>query len=166
MMKSRHHEETNDEIETEDAIPYNEIDKLQNMGINAADLNKLKVAGYCTVLSVVMATRKDLLNVKGISDAKIEKLQEAAGKIEATGFITGTDVMMKRQGLTRISTGSKRLDELLGGGVESMAITEVFGEFRTGKTQLCHTLCVMAQLPKSQGGGNGKVAYIDTESTL
>ena len=118
------------------------------------------------MMSVVMATRKDLLNVKGISDAKIEKLQEAAGKVEATGFITGTDVLMKRQNLTRISTGSKSLDELLGGGVESMAITEIFGEFRTGKTQVCHTMCVTAQLPKSQGGGNGKVAYIDTESTL
>jgi len=68
--------------------------------------------------------------------------------------------------LTRITTGSKKLDDLLGGGIESMAITEIFGEFRTGKTQLCHTLCVTAQLPRSQCGGNGKVAYIDTESTL
>lgn len=47
-----------------------------------------------------------------------------------------------------------------------MSISEVFGEFRTGKTQLCHTMCVTAQLPSSMGGGNGKVAYIDTEGTL
>jgi meiotic recombination protein DMC1 len=70
------------------------------------------------------------------------------------------------------------LDKLLGGGIETMSITEgksqkrtftnllVFGEFRTGKTQLAHTLCVTSQLPLKMGGGNGKVAYIDTEGTF
>jgi meiotic recombination protein DMC1 len=81
-----------------------------------------------------MATRKDLLNVKGISDAKLEKIQEAASKIECVGFSTGSEMLVRRQHLTRITTGSKKLDELLGGGIESMAITEMFGEFRTGKT--------------------------------
>lgn len=65
-----------------------------------------------------------------------------------------------------MSTGSKQLDDVLGGGVLSMSITEVFGEFRCGKTQLCHTLCVTAQLPKDMGGSEGKVAYIDTEGTF
>lgn len=74
--------------------------------------------------------------------------------------------MVKREKLRRISTGSKNLDTLLQGGVESMAITEVFGEFRTGKTQLSHTLCVTAQMSVEMGGGNGKVAYIDTENTF
>lgn len=54
----------------------------------------------------------------------------------------------------------------LGGGIETKSITEAFGEFRCGKTQLCHTLCVTSQLPTEMGGGNGKVAYIDTEGTL
>ncbi|KAK6463971.1 DNA recombination and repair protein Rad51 [Scheffersomyces coipomensis] len=58
------------------------------------------------------------------------------------------------------------MDEMLGGGVQSMSITEVFGEFRCGKTQLCHTLCVAAQLPKELGGAEGKVAFIDTEGTF
>ncbi len=65
-----------------------------------------------------------------------------------------------------ISTGSKNLDELLGGGIETGAITELFGEFRTGKTQLCHTLAVMCQLPLDMGGGEGKCLYIDTEGTF
>lgn len=65
-----------------------------------------------------------------------------------------------------ISTGSKQLDEVLGGGVQSMSLTEVFGEFRCGKTQLCHTLCVTAQLPRDMGGGEGRAAYIDTEGTF
>lgn len=66
----------------------------------------------------------------------------------------------------KISTGSKAFDTLLGGGIESMSITEVFGEFRTGKTQIAHTLVVTSQLPSEMGGGNGKVVYIDTEGTL
>jgi meiotic recombination protein DMC1 len=43
------------------------------------------------------------------------------------------------------------------GGIPTMSITEAFGEFRTGKTQIAHTLCVVAQLPPSMGGTNGKV---------
>jgi meiotic recombination protein DMC1 len=56
--------------------------------------------------------------------------------------------------------------KLLGGGIESMAITEVFGEFRTGKTQLSHTLCVSAQMPGENGYMGGKVIFLDTEHTL
>jgi DNA repair protein RAD51 len=58
------------------------------------------------------------------------------------------------------------LDKLLGGGMETGSITEMFGEFRTGKTQICHTLCVTSQLPKQDGGGGGKALYIDTEGTF
>ena len=113
-----------------------------------------------------MATKKELVNIKGINEAKIDKILEAAKKIENHGFITGSELAEKRKNIIRITTGSAVLDELLGGGIESMAITEAFGEFRTGKTQLAHTLCVTTQLPKEKGGGNGKVIYIDTEGTF
>ena len=82
------------------------------------------------------------------------------------GFYKATNIMAKREKIRRITTGSKNLDTLLQGGIESMSITEVFGEFRTGKTQLSHTLCVTAQLPSESGGGQGKVAFIDTENTF
>lgn len=65
-----------------------------------------------------------------------------------------------------LSTGSRKLNDLLGGGIETGSITEMFGEFRTGKTQLCHTLAVTCQLPTSQGGTEGKCLYIDTEGTF
>jgi meiotic recombination protein DMC1 len=113
-----------------------------------------------------MATRKELCNIKGINEAKVDKIVEAARKIEKSVFITGNEVVEKRKNIVKITTGSPLLDNLLGGGIESMAITEAFGEFRTGKTQLAHTLCVTCQLPKEKGGGNGKVIYIDTENTL
>jgi len=65
-----------------------------------------------------------------------------------------------------LTTGSKELDKLLGGGMETGSLTELFGEFRTGKTQLCHTLCVACQLPIDAGGCEGKAMYIDTEGTF
>ncbi|KAF6766163.1 DNA recombination and repair protein Rad51 [Ephemerocybe angulata] len=52
------------------------------------------------------------------------------------------------------------------GGIETGSLTELFGEFRTGKSQLCHTLAVTCQLPVSMGGGEGKCLYIDTEGTF
>ncbi|CAG9310774.1 unnamed protein product [Blepharisma stoltei] len=152
--------------EQQSSLPYNEVDKLQNYGINVADINKLKTAGLCTVLGVIMTTRKDLINIKGLSDAKVDKILEACTKLESAHFMTGNELQSKRQMVFRLSTGSSALDTLLGGGIESMSITEAFGEFRSGKTQIGLTLCVTAQLPKTQGGGEGKVAYIDTEGTF
>jgi meiotic recombination protein DMC1 len=152
--------------EAEEEHAFNEIDRLQAHGINVADLNKLRSAGLCTVLGVLMTTRKDLINIKGLSDGKVDKILEAAAKVESATFMTGNELQQRRTQVFRLSTGSPALDQLLGGGVESMSITEAFGEFRSGKTQLALTLCVTAQLPRECGGGAGKVAYIDTEGTF
>ena len=150
----------------EEVVAINEIDRLQENGINVADINKLKSAGFCTTKSLLMAMKKELLQIKGITDQKIEKIQEAASKIEGGGFTTALSILERRKKMIKITTGSSKLDALLGGGLETMSITEIFGEFRTGKTQLCHTLCVTSQLPKNQGGGAGKVIFIDAEGTF
>lgn len=155
-----------EDMDVEESLSSTTIEKLQECGINMGDINKLKSAGICTIKGLLMVTKKELLNIKGISEQKIEKMVEAASKIESLGFYKATDVMNKRERIRKISTGSKNLDTLLLGGIESMAITEVFGEFRTGKTQLSHTLCVTAQLPVENGGGGGKVCFIDTENTF
>lgn len=91
-----------------------------------------------------MVTKKEMLSIKGITEAKAEKIVEAAAKIEKLAFCSGLDVLEKRKKVRKISTGSPSLDMLLQGGIESMSITEAFGEFRTGKTQLAHTLAVTA----------------------
>lgn len=153
--------------ETPKEQQFQEIEKLQDLGINAADINKLKASGYCTILSLIQATKKELCNVKGLSEAKVEKILEASAKIESSSvFITANQLVEKRSRILKITTGSKVLDTTLGGGIESMSITELFGENRCGKTQICHTLSVTAQLPKNMNGGNGKVCYIDTEGTF
>ncbi|CAE7149712.1 unnamed protein product [Rhizoctonia solani] len=119
-----------------------------------------------------------------MSEAKVEKIKEAAQKILGSSFQTGVQVSDKRKRVLQISTGSKSVDGMLGGGFMSQSISEgglwtcvlyarwkltlsvVYGEFRTGKTQLAHTLSVMAQLPPEMGGASGKVTYIDTEGTF
>ncbi|XP_010893861.1 meiotic recombination protein DMC1/LIM15 homolog isoform X1 [Esox lucius] len=145
---------------------FQDIDTLQKHGINMADLKKLKSVGICTVKGIQMTTRKALCNIKGLSEAKVDKIKEAAGKMLTNGFLTAFEYSAKRKQVFRITTGSLEFDKLLGGGMESMAITEAFGEFRTGKTQLSHTLCVTAQLPGEDGYTGGKVIFIDTENTF
>lgn len=68
--------------------------------------------------------------------------------------------------LVTLTTGSVELDKLLEGGIETGSITEVFGEFRTGKTQLCHTLCITCQMAVTDGGAEGKAIYLDTEGSF
>ncbi|CAK7327134.1 unnamed protein product [Dovyalis caffra] len=154
-----------EEMDDEDDL-FEAIDKLINQGINAGDVKKLQDAGIYTCNGLMMFTRKHLTGIKGLSEAKVDKICEAAEKIVNYGYITGSDALLKRKSVIRITTGSQALDELLGGGIETSAITEAFGEFRSGKTQLAHTLCVSTQLPTNMHGGNGKVAYIDTEGTF
>lgn len=89
-----------------------------------------------------------------------------AAKVVPMGFTTATEMHARRSELISINTGSKELNNLLGGGIETGSITEVFGEFRTGKSQICHTLAVTCQLPFDMGGGEGKCLYIDTEGTF
>eukprot|EP00483_Globobulimina_turgida_P002008 UN02010 len=81
-------------------------------------------------------------------------------------FMTATEYYKKREDVIQITTGSTKFDELLGGGIETGSITEIFGEFRTGKTQICHMLCVTCQFPVQSGGAEGCALYIDTEGTF
>ncbi|XP_050070475.1 DNA repair protein RAD51 homolog A [Anopheles maculipalpis] len=142
------------------------IGKLEGNGITNGDIKKLTEAGFHTVESVAYTPKKHLLAIKGISEAKADKILQEASKHVPMGFTTATEYHQKRSEIIQLTTGSKELDKLLGGGIETGSITEVFGEFRTGKTQLCHTLAVTCQLPVSQNGGEGKCMYIDTEGTF
>ena len=146
---------------------FQEIEKLQDCGINVADLKKLKEAGLHSALSIIYTTRKELCNIKGLSEQKVEKILEAAKKLTDAGFVSATEYA-RQKAITRfhISTGAPQVDGLLGGGFESCTITEMYGEFRCGKTQICHAISVIAQLPHNLGGGNGRVCYIDTENTF
>ena len=168
-MKSRQRHEVEEEQEAaqeEEEKIFNPIESLLEQGINQNDINKLLDAGFNTVEAVTYSTKKTLVAIKGLSEMKVDKIIEACSKICHLGFEPSNIFLEKRMNLTYLTTGSKELDRLLGGGIESGSITEMFGEFRTGKTQICHTLCVTCQLPKENGGGAGKALYIDTEGTF
>ena len=110
--------------------------------------------------------KKDLLIVKGLSENKIDKIIDACNELVKLTFTSARDYFEIWKWVVNISTGSSNLDKLLGKGIEAGSITELFGEFRTGKTQLCHTLCVSCQMPVEQGGGGGMAMFIDTEGTF
>ncbi|KAG8801193.1 Meiotic recombination protein dmc1 [Serendipita sp. 398] len=149
-------------VQDDDDEPFfDAIEELQNHGINAQDIAKLKSAALNTVTGVRMTPKRQLLKIKGLSEAK-----EAVQKMLGSSFSTGIEVSDKRKKVVTISTGSKSVDSILGGGIQTQSISEVYGEFRTGKTQMAHTISVIAQLPADMGGGGGKVAYIDTEGTF
>lgn len=153
-------------VQEDDANGYTLITKLEGGGITAADIKKLQIEGFETVESIAFSPKKALTAIKGISDIKAEKLLLAAFKLVKMGFKTAVDVQAKRAEMVQLTTGSKQLDTLLDGGVECGSITEMFGEFRCGKTQLCHQLCVTCQMPKEAGGAEGAAVYIDTEGTF
>ncbi|GJN28874.1 hypothetical protein PR202_gb17046 [Eleusine coracana subsp. coracana] len=136
MAPSRHADEGGqlqlmeaDRIEEEEES-FESIDKLISQGINAGDVKKLQDAGIYTCNGLMMHTKKSLTGIKGLSEAKVEKICEAAEKLLSQGFMTGSDLLIKRKSVVRITTGSQALDDLLGGGIETLCITEAFGEFR------------------------------------
>jgi len=152
--------------EGEDEVCYTPVSRLEQAGISATDIKKLQAAGLNTVESVAYATVKSLIAIKGIAEPKANKMLAEASKLVPMGFTTAAEYHQTRSEMVHLTTGSGELDKLLGGGIETGSITEIFGEFRTGKTQICHTLCVTCQLPLEQGGGLGKALYIDTEGTF
>lgn len=136
-------------------------------GIGGITAEKLRENGYTDLMELAVASPGDVAEAAEIGVAIAQKIiGEARRKADVGGFESGTILLERRKKLGRITTNSKALDELLGGGVETQAITEFSGEFGTGKTQLGHQVAVDVQLPPAQGGLSGEVVYIDTESTF
>ena len=136
-------------------------------GIGGATADKLREAGYTDLMELAVASPGDVAEAAEIGTAIAQKIIVEARRMADVGsFELGTALLERRKKLGRISTSAKALDELLGGGVETQAITELAGEFGTGKTQIAHQLSVNVQMPPDQGGLSGEVVYIDTESTF
>ncbi len=136
-------------------------------GVGPAIAEKLREAGYTTIEAVAVASPQELSAVAEIGESKAMQIIAAARKLaNMGGFESGEKLLERRQSIGKITTGSKALDELLGGGIETQAITELFGEFGSGKTQICHQLAVNVQLPRDKGGLEGSVIVIDTENTF
>ncbi|MGB9718965.1 MAG: DNA repair and recombination protein RadA [Candidatus Anstonellales archaeon] len=146
---------------------YKVIEDLEDLpGIGEATAEKLRQAGYTQVEQIATANPYELNEVAEVGVEAAKKAIEAAKKAIEVDFETAWAMLERRQGIGRITTGSKKLDELLGGGIESQSLTEFFGKFASGKSQVGFQLCVNAQLPPENGGLGGKVIFIDSESTF
>jgi len=136
-------------------------------GIGPAAIAKLEAAGVFDLMGVATLTPPALSELSGLGESVARKAIQAARGMLDLGFMDAFEFEKKRKDINYITTGSDNLNQLLGGkGVESKAITEVFGAFGSGKTQLALSLAVCVQLPKADGGADGKAVYIDTEGTF
>jgi len=135
-------------------------------GVNPAIADKLEAAGYSSAWTVVVARVDELAEKTGIPPTVLQKVIENARRALGITFKTAREVKLERLNIKKITTGSKSLDDLLGGGIETKTITEFYGEYGSGKTQICHQLSVNVQLPPERGGLSGKAVYVDTEGTF
>jgi DNA repair protein RadA len=136
-------------------------------GIGPAVATKLEAAGIYDLMSLAVMSPNVLADVAGVGAAVARKAIQAARGMLDLGFQDGMEFAKKRENITYITTGSKSLNDLLGGkGVESRSITEAYGAYGSGKTQLGSTLAVNVQMPIEMGGANGKTVFIDTEGTF
>jgi DNA repair protein RadA len=127
---------------------------------------KLRAAGYPTIESIAVASSREISEITGLSKEKATGLSVKAREMLRITFQTAEEILKHRAAIARLTTGSKSLDALLGGGVETQSLLELIGQFGVGKTQICHVLCVTVQLPSEQQGLGGGALYIDTEGTF
>jgi len=136
-------------------------------GIGPAIAEKLREAGLNSLEAIAVASPAELVATAEIGESTAAKIINAARvTADIGGFETGEKILERRQGIGKLTTGSKSLDELLGGGLETQAMCEFYGEFGSGKTQIAHQLAVNVQLPPEKGGLNGSVIMIDSENTF
>jgi len=146
-------------------MPEMKVEELP--GVGAATAEKLKEAGYTTVMQVAVESPKTLAELTEIGEAVAAKIIAAAKKnAEIGGFETGDMVMERRKTVSKLTTCSKAFNDLMGGGFETQSIVEMFGEFGSGKTQIAHQCAVTAQMPEDKGGLDSDVIMIDTENTF
>ena len=146
-----------------------EIQDIEGVGPTTA--RKLKEAGIVSVMDLAVTSADELaVDLNSSKDTAATFIMAAQRLLRESNilekeFVTAESALEKRKSLMRCSTGSRALDELLLGGIETQAVTEFYGEFGSGKSQICHTLAAIAPQPES-GGLNGGVIYIDTEGTF
>jgi len=153
--------EQNSTIKTEVVYDLKDLN-----GVGDTTVKKLRDAGIISIRTLAIYPVKKLMEDAGIGEKTAQKIIKSAQDIEKMGFESADVIWEKRRHMNRLSTNSSTLDEILAGGIEPGSVTEFYGEYRTGKTQIAHQLCVNVQLPYDEGGLEGNALYIDTEATF
>ncbi|MEM3403286.1 MAG: DNA repair and recombination protein RadA [Nitrososphaeria archaeon] len=153
-------------------VEEDELDVENIDGVGPVTRDKLYAAGIYDIRQLLTLGPVELSELLGVNyDKAVDISNRSRQKLTELGLMGGqfalaSDVLKHRMSIERITTGSNNLDNLLGGGIEVEALTEFYGEFGSGKTQICHTLCVTVQLPKEKKGLGAGAVYIDTENTF
>ena len=142
--------------------------KLEDLkGVGEKTAEKLKEAGYDDMMSIATMSAGELAQRVDIGESSAQKIITSARQtVDVGGFTTGKEKYETRKKMKRITTSSENFDEILGGGIETQAITEIYGEYGSAKTQISHQLAVNVQLPEKKGGLERSAIYIDTEDTF
>jgi len=152
------------DIGSTDSVADIEVTDLP--GVGPAIGKRLAESGFKNVEAIAVASPNELAAAGAIGETTATKIIKAAREMLDIGFETADLLLERRKVAGRISTGSKALDELFGGGLETQSITEMYGSFRSGKTQMGHQLAVMIQRPPEEGGLSATAIYVDTEGTF
>lgn len=134
-------------------------------GVTPEVQEKLLRAGLATPFLLSTASVEQI-QAAGIPKSQAEELIGNARDIAEIKHITPSEFAERFFTMAKISTGSTKLDEALGAGIETMTLTEFFGPSASGKSQMCMQLAVNAQLPEESGGLESRVVYIDTEKSF
>ena len=144
-----------------------EIKSIQDLpGIGQQGYEKLIQAGYKTLEAIAVASPLELNEAASLGDGTAEKALNAARDTLEMGFESADKLAEKRKLVGKITTGSKEVDALIGGGIETQSITEVYGKYASGKSQWCFETAVTVQLPKEKGGLAGNCLYVDSENSF
>ncbi len=165
--KSKKSDKKNSKVKKKIEVSLEEEINIEDLnGVGPAIADKLKEAGYGSVEALAVASPNEVSSLTSIGESTMGKIIQAARDKLEIGFSTAAEVLDNRKAMDRFTTGCEQFDEMIGGGVETRSLIEVYGEFRTGKTQIAHQLCVTVQLPKEKGGLEAKAVYIDAEGTF
>jgi DNA repair protein RadA len=165
VAKEEKKEEKNSE---KDVVKTEEEPKITDVpGIGPGIAAKLEAAGVYDLMGLAVMSPPALSDMAGIGEAVARKAIQAARNMMKLGFVSGDEFAKRREDVGYITTGSENFNELLGGkGVETKSMTECYGAFGSGKTQVGLTLSVNVQMPKGKGGLDGKAVFVDTEGTF
>ncbi|HIH21306.1 MAG TPA: DNA repair and recombination protein RadA [Candidatus Diapherotrites archaeon] len=165
-MSVKKEEETTkaDSEKTEAKGKIKSITELPGIGTQSAE--KLIKAGYKTLESIAVASPAELMEAAELGEITAAKAINAAREALEMGYETADKIAQRRESIGRVSTGSKEIDTLIAGGIETQSITEVYGKMASGKTQWCFQTAVTVQLPKEKGGLNGNCLWIDSENSF
>jgi len=136
-------------------------------GVGPATAEKLKDNGFDDYQGIAVASPGELSNTADIGESSAADIIDAArDAADIGGFESGATVLERREQIGKLTWGVEEVDDLLGGGVETQSITEVYGEFGSGKSQVTHQLSVNVQLPAEYGGLEGSAIFVDSEDTF